>query len=87
MATILGLLLVVTVIANYLATTLPAQMSVNDLNHEIAVENQLGHFQAVLSGRCGPHAETRGRMPPRVGRDGSVERRARAWPEGCGYDA
>lgn len=50
MATILGLLLVVTVIANYLATTLPAQMSVNDLNHEIAVENQLGHFQAVLNG-------------------------------------
>ena len=49
MATILGLLLVVTVIANYLATTLPAQMSVNDLNHEIAVENQLGHFQAVLN--------------------------------------
>ncbi len=49
MATILGLLLVVTVIANYLATTLPAQMSVNDLNHEVTVENQLGHFQAVLN--------------------------------------
>ena len=49
MATILGLLLVVTVIANYLATTLPAQMSVNDLNHEIAVENQLGHLQALLT--------------------------------------
>ncbi len=49
MATILGLLLVVTVIANYLSTTLPAQMSVNDLNHEVVVEDQLGHLQALLT--------------------------------------
>lgn len=48
MATILGLLLVVTFIANYLTTTLPNQMQVNDLNHELAVENQLGRLQAVL---------------------------------------
>ncbi|HXW66991.1 MAG TPA: hypothetical protein VEL82_03830 [Thermoplasmata archaeon] len=47
-ATILGLLLVVTFIANYLTTTLPNQMSVNDLDHVIEVENQLGRFQALL---------------------------------------
>ena len=47
-ATILGLLLVVTFIANYLTTTLPNQMSVNDLNHVVEVENQLGRFQALL---------------------------------------
>jgi hypothetical protein len=47
-ATILGLLLVVTFIANYLTTTLPNQMSVNDLNHEVQVENQVGQLQALL---------------------------------------
>jgi hypothetical protein len=47
-ATILGLLLVVTFIANYLSTTLPQQMSVNDLDHNLQVENQLGRFQALL---------------------------------------
>ena len=47
-ATILGLLLVVVFIANYLTTTLPSQMSVNDLDHELQVENQLGRFQALL---------------------------------------
>ncbi|HTW77790.1 MAG TPA: hypothetical protein VMG14_08535, partial [Thermoplasmata archaeon] len=47
-ATILGLLLVVTFIANYLTTTLPNQMSINDLDHELQVENQLGRFQALL---------------------------------------
>lgn len=47
-ATILGLLLVVTFIANYLSTTLPQQMSLNDLNHDLQVENQLGRFQALL---------------------------------------
>jgi hypothetical protein len=47
-ATILGLLLVVTFIANYLSTTLPQQMSVNDLDHELQVENQLGRLQALL---------------------------------------
>jgi hypothetical protein len=48
-ATILGLLLVVTFIANYLATTLPNQMSINDLNHDLQVENQVGRLQALLS--------------------------------------
>ena len=38
----------VTLIANYLATTLPNQMSVNDLEHELQVENQLGHFATAL---------------------------------------
>jgi hypothetical protein len=47
-ATILGLLLVVTFIANYLTTTLPNQMSVNDLDHELQVENQIGRLQALL---------------------------------------
>jgi hypothetical protein len=47
-ATILGLLLVVTFIANYLQTTLPNQMSTNDLDHDLQVENQLGRFQALL---------------------------------------
>jgi len=47
-ATILGLLLVVTFIANYLSTTLPSQMSSNDLNHEIQVENQVGTLSALL---------------------------------------
>jgi hypothetical protein len=48
-ATILGLLLVVTFIANYLTTQLPNQMSVNDLNHEVQVENQVGQLGARLS--------------------------------------
>jgi hypothetical protein len=47
-ATILGLLLVVTFIANYLTATLPGQMSANDLNHELLLENQLGQFSALL---------------------------------------
>jgi hypothetical protein len=47
-ATILGLLLVVTFIANYLTTTLPNQMSANDLNHVLEVENQVGQLQALL---------------------------------------
>jgi hypothetical protein len=49
-ATILGLLLVVTFIANYITTTLPSQMQVNDLNHELTVENQLGRLQTILYG-------------------------------------
>jgi len=48
-ATILGLLLVVTFIANYLTTQLPNQMSVNDLNHVTLVENQVGRLQAQLT--------------------------------------
>jgi len=47
-ATILGLLLVVTFIANFLTTSLPNQMQVNDLNHELQVENQFGRLQAAL---------------------------------------
>ena len=47
-ATLLGLLLVVTFIANYLSTQLPNQMLSNDLNHEIAVENQLGRLSELL---------------------------------------
>jgi hypothetical protein len=47
-ATILGLLLVVTFIANYLTATLPGQMSVNELNHEIQVQDQVGRLQALL---------------------------------------
>ena len=47
-ATILGLLVVVVFIANYLTTTLPGQMSINDLNHVIQVENQVGRLQALL---------------------------------------
>ncbi len=81
-ATILGLLLVVTFIANYLSTTLPNQMSVNDLNHEIQVENQLGRLQATLekvssAGLAGAPAiqpitlGTAG-APPFAGSDGSV---------------
>lgn len=46
-ATILGLLLVVTFIATYLSTTLPNQMSINDLNHDILVENQVGQVGVV----------------------------------------
>jgi len=47
-ATILGLLLVVTFLANYLTTTLPQQMSINDLNHVVQVENQVGRLSALL---------------------------------------
>ncbi len=49
-ATILGLLLVVTFIANFISTTLPNQMQVNDLNHELTVEDQLGRLQTLLYG-------------------------------------
>lgn len=47
-ATVLGLLLVVTLIANYLSTQLPGQMRVNDANHVLTVENQVLRFAAVL---------------------------------------
>lgn len=46
-ATILGLLLVVTFIANYLQTTLPLQMEGNEFSHIAQVENQVSHLQAV----------------------------------------
>jgi hypothetical protein len=47
-ATILGLLLVVVFLANYLTTTLPNQMAVNDEAHVLQVENQVGRFSALL---------------------------------------
>ena len=55
-ATILGLLLIVVYIANYLTTTLPGQMSVNDLNHVIQVEDQVGHLQALLESASADNA-------------------------------
>jgi hypothetical protein len=80
-ATILGLLLVVTFIANYLTTTLPNQMSVNDLNHEIQVENQVGRLQALLTATAEgapvgaevvqPFALGSDAAPPFAGQDGS----------------
>lgn len=48
-ATLLGLLLVVTFIANFLTTVVPNQMQVNDLNHDIVVENEYGRLSALLS--------------------------------------
>lgn len=48
-ATLLGLLLVVTFIANFLTTIVPNQMQVNDLNHEVAVQNQFGRLSALLA--------------------------------------
>lgn len=47
--TVLGLLLVTTYIAGYLATTLPSQMQELEFEHELQVENQLGRLQAMLS--------------------------------------
>ena len=47
-ATILGLMLVVTFIANYLTTTLPADMTVNDIDHDLQVENEAGTFATYL---------------------------------------
>jgi hypothetical protein len=48
-ATLLGLLLVVTFIANFLTTVVPNQMQVNDLEHEVAVEDQFGRLAALLA--------------------------------------
>ena len=56
MATILGLLLVVTFIANYLATTLPNTMGQNDLQHEMAVENQVAQLSARAEAVAGVNA-------------------------------
>lgn len=44
----LGLLLVVTMLANYLATQLPAEMAVNDANHALLVENEIDRLAASL---------------------------------------
>jgi hypothetical protein len=48
-ATLLGLLLVVTFIANFLTTVVPNQMQVNDLNHDIQLENEYGRLAALLA--------------------------------------
>ncbi len=47
-ATLFGLLLVVTFIGNYLTTVLPGQMSSNDLNHGLLVEDQVGRLATLL---------------------------------------
>jgi hypothetical protein len=47
-ATILGLLLVVTFIANYLSTTLPNTMGQNDLQHDVLVQNQVAQLAALM---------------------------------------
>jgi hypothetical protein len=52
-ATLLGLLLVVTFIANFLTTIVPNQMSVNDLNHTVAVENEIGRLSSLLAAAGG----------------------------------
>ncbi len=48
MAVILGLLLVVTFIANYISTTLPNTMAQNDLQHEVLVQNQVSELSALV---------------------------------------
>jgi hypothetical protein len=53
---LLGLLLVVTFIANFLTTVVPNQMQVNDFNHVIAVENQLGRLAALVASGGGSGA-------------------------------
>ncbi len=53
-ATILGLLLVVTFIANYLTTTLPNQMAINDLERDQVVENQIGRLTTLLQAVTSP---------------------------------
>jgi len=52
-ATILGLLLIVTLLANYLATQLPAQMQVNDSNHVLSVEDQVARLAASFRADSG----------------------------------
>ena len=80
-ATVLGLLLVVTYIATYLSTTLPNQMSVNDLNHDLLVQNQVGQVSVVtdqiaLAGAVGgqqvfPISLGSAGTPPFAGPDGA----------------
>ncbi len=53
-ATILALLLVVTFIANYLTTTLPNQMSINDLQRDLIVVNQIGRLDSLLQAVSSP---------------------------------
>lgn len=47
-ATILGLLLVVTFIATYITTTLPNQMGQNDLQRDVLVQDQVSQFAAYI---------------------------------------
>lgn len=47
-ATILGLLLVVSFVANYIADVLPGQMEVNEVSHVLTVQDQIGRLQAIL---------------------------------------
>lgn len=80
--TLLGLLLVVTVLANFLATQLPAQMRVNDENHVLTVQNEVARWDGLL--RSGAEAGAveavfsqpielgSSGAPPFAGPDGSV---------------
>jgi hypothetical protein len=47
-ATLLGLLLIVSMVANYLGTGLPATMSVNDADHALTVEGQVSRLAALM---------------------------------------
>ncbi len=53
-ATILALLLVVTFIANYLTTSLPNQMAINDLQRDLIVTNQVGRLTTLLQAVTSP---------------------------------
>lgn len=81
-ATILGLLLVVTFIANYISTTLPNTMAQNDLQHEAQVQNQLAQLSALLERTADSGAVTAqisqpislgsAAAPPFAGQDGAT---------------
>jgi len=80
-ATILGLLLVVTFIASYLTTTLPNQMGQNDLQHDVQVQNQVAELSALAQavgqrGATGaqvsqPISLGSAGVPPFAGQDGA----------------
>jgi len=53
-STVLGLLLVVTVLGNYLTTQLPAQMATNDANHVLEVENQVARLAGSMASAINP---------------------------------
>jgi hypothetical protein len=53
-ATTLGLLLVVLFISNYLVFQLPGQMSQEEFDHEIQVEDQLERFQGAIDSESVP---------------------------------
>ena len=81
-ATILGLLIIVTFIANYISTTLPSQMAVNDQNRGILVQNEVGRLDALMqslaeSGQVGlqvsqPITLGSDAAPPFAGSDGAT---------------